>query len=112
MQKFEYRTPRYPVDLPVVFTLHESSIPGRCKEIGKEGMKVQLQQPVPPDTCGTVSIVYKDVALELRVCVAHAEAGYDGLKFLFESEKDRNAVERLVKLLSGPSGPQGPVLVR
>jgi hypothetical protein len=112
MQKFEYRTPRYPVDLPVVFTLHDSSIHGRCKEIGKEGMRVQLQQPVPPDTCGTVSIAYKDVSLELRVCVAHAAAGYDGLKFLFESEKDRNAVERLVALLSGPSGPPGPVLVR
>jgi len=112
MQKFEYRTPRYIVDLPVLFNLQNTSVPGRCREIGKEGMKVQFQEPVSADTCGTVCISYKDLSLELRVCVAHAGDGYKGLKFLFESEKDRIAVERLVTLLSGSAGQPGPVLVR
>jgi|HubBroStandDraft_1064217.scaffolds.fasta_scaffold67716_3 hypothetical protein len=112
MQKFEYRTPRYLVDLPVLFSLPNSNIQGRCKEISKEGMKVELQEPVSPETCGIVCIDYMDLSLELRVCVAHAGAGYDGLKFLFESERDRIGVERLVALLSGPTGQPGPVLVR
>jgi hypothetical protein len=112
MQKFEYRTPRYAVDLPVLLSLQNSSVPGRCKEISKEGMKVLLQQPVAPETCGTVSLSYLDLSLELRVSVAHAGPNYDGLKFLFESDKDRIAVERLVALLSGSTGPPGPVLVR
>jgi len=101
MQKFEYRTPRYIVDLPVFFRLREESIPGRCREISKEGMRIELQLPVAADTCGTVSLIYKDLSLELRVCVTHAEAEFKGLKFLFESDKDRNAVERLVALLAG-----------
>lgn len=112
MQKFEYRTPRYIVDLPVLFRLQDQSIPGRCREISKEGMRIELQHPIAADSCGTVSLIYRDLSLELRVCVTHVGAEFKGLKFLFESEKDRNAVERLVALLSGSSGPPGPVLVR
>jgi hypothetical protein len=102
MKRFEYRTPRFLVDLPILFTLPESSIAGRCIEIGKEGMKVELEQPVSLENCGTVSVTYQEVCLELRVSVAHSRADFYGLRFLFESDKDRTAVERLVALLSGP----------
>ncbi len=102
MQKFEYRTPRYLVDLPVVFRLQDASLPGRCREIGKEGMSIELQHPVAAETCGTVSLIYKDLSLELRVCVTHTGPETKGLKFLFDSDKDRSAVERLVALLAGP----------
>ncbi len=112
MQKFEYRTPRYLVDLPVLFRLQEASIPGRCREISKEGMRIELEHPVAAETCGTVSLSYKDLSLELRVCVTRTEAETKGLKFLFESDKDRNAVERLVALLAGSTGRPGPMLVR
>jgi len=112
MQKFEYRTPRYTVDLPVVFRLQDTTLPGRCREISTEGMRIELQQPLAAETRGTVSLVYKDLSLELRVCVTHAAAEAKGLKFLFESDKDRGAVERLVALLAGSSGHPGPVLVR
>lgn len=112
MQKFEYRTPRYLVDLPIVFHLRESSIGGRCMEIGKEGMRVQLERQIAVETCGTISITYKELTLELRCSVAHTGPDFDGLKFLFESDRDRSTVERLVALVSGPNGPLGPVLVR
>ncbi|MGA7342244.1 MAG: PilZ domain-containing protein [Terracidiphilus sp.] len=112
MQKFEYRTPRYLVDLPVLLTFEDARIAGRCREISKEGMRVEIGEPVLADACGTVSISYKDVSLEQRVCVAHCGTGWDGLKFLFESEKDRAQVERLVALLAGSEGQPGPVLVR
>jgi hypothetical protein len=112
MQKFEYRTPRYLVDLPVRFKLPNASVAGRCMEIGKEGMRVQLQEHVDTNTCGTVSIQYRDLALDLRVCVAHAGSDFKGLRFLFESDKDRAAVEHLVSLVAGNAGPSGPVLVR
>ena len=112
MQKFEYRTPRYTVDLPVVFKLEKSIVAGRCREIGKEGMKVAFQEPVSAGASGTICIAYKELSLELPASIAHAEADSKGLKFLFESDKDRIAVERLVMLLSGTAGPTGPTLVR
>lgn len=112
MQKFEYRTPRYLVDLPIRFKLEDTSLNGRCLEIGKEGMRVEFQEPVSANTCGVICIYYRDLAIELRVCVAHADGDFKGLKFLFESDKDRAAVERLVTLVSGNAGAAGPVLVR
>jgi hypothetical protein len=112
MQKFEYRTPRYLVDLPVLFQMQDVSIPGRCREISKEGMRIELQHPVAAETCGTISLAYKDHSMELRVRVTRSAAETKGLKFLFESDKDRSAVERLVALLAGSSGQPGPMLVR
>jgi hypothetical protein len=112
MQKFEYRTPRYTVDLPVLLILADSRIPGRCREISKEGMAVEFREPVAADSSGMVSVSYKNLALELRVCVAHNGKKADGLKFLFETDEDRGSVERLVALLAGSTGQPGPVLVR
>ena len=112
MQKFEYRTPRYQVDLPVLLLLERESIPGRCREISREGMRVELRQPVAPESCGSVSISYKELSLELPVCVMHSGPGHDGLKFVFDSEKDRSAIERLVALVAGTTGQAGPMLVR
>jgi len=112
MKKFEYRTPRFQADLPVQFRLQNTSMEGRCIEIGKEGMKVKLAQPVARDVSGTISLEFHGLAIELRASVAHCESDHYGLRFLFESEKDRSAVERLVSLLSASSGQPGPVLVR
>jgi hypothetical protein len=112
MQKFEYRTPRYTVDLPVLLILADARIAGRCREISKEGMAVEFPEPVGADSCGMVSVSYRNLALELRVCVAHSGKKADGLKFLFETDGDRASVERLVALLAGSTGQPGPVLVR
>jgi hypothetical protein len=112
MQKFEYRTPRYTVDLPVQLNLAGSRIAGRCREISREGMAVEFSEPVEVDSRGTVSISYKNLMLELRVCVAHNSKKADGLRFLFETDEDRSSVERLVALLAGSPGQHGPVLVR
>lgn len=112
MQKYEYRTPRYLVDLPIVLNLENSSIPGRCKEISKEGMRAELGHPVAADSSGTVSISYKGLALELPICVAHSGPGQEGFRFVLGSEEDKSAVERLVSLLAAATGQPGPVLVR
>lgn len=112
MQKFEYRTPRYQVDLPVLLILADARVSGRCRQISKEGMSVELQEPVAADASGTVSITYKNLALELRVEVTNSGKRGEGLKFLFDTDEDRSSVERLVALLAGSTGQPGPVLVR
>jgi len=112
MQKFEYRTPRYQVDLPVVLLVAEARIAGRCRELSKEGMTVEFREPLSADACGTVSVSYKNLALDLAVCVTHSGGAGDGLKFLFESEQDKSGVERLVALVADSKGQAGPMLVR
>ena len=112
MQKFEYRTPRYLVDLPVLLIVADARVPGRCRQISREGMSVELPEPLAADASGTVSIRYKNLALELRVEVTNSEKGVEGLKFLFDTDEDRSSVERLVALLAGGTGQPGPALVR
>lgn len=112
MKRFEYRTPRYPVDIPVLLILPDTSVSGRCKEISSEGMKVEFRQPVTRNCCGTLRIGHGGSFLEVRARVARVGAENDGVKFLFGSEKERKAFERLVTLTTAPTGQLGPVLVR
>jgi hypothetical protein len=111
-REFAYRTPRYTVDLPVHFEVQDSVIPGRCREIGDGGMKVKLTQPVPLKTRGTLSIRYKDIAVDLSVLVTYSESDVYGFKFHFESNADRKAVARLIAYFSDSNGENRPVLVR
>jgi hypothetical protein len=112
MLKFEYRSPRYPVDLPVALLLNdEESVAGRCMEISSEGMRVEFRRPVAHNSCGTLRIGRGDSFLEVRARVARIGDGTDGVKFLFASESQRKAMERLVALTATPTAQSGPVLV-
>lgn len=111
MQKFTYRVPRYQVDLPVQLTSGTSTLNGRCREISKDGMRVELGEPLPPDFSGMASLTYQNIALTLRVCVAHTGPERDGVKFVFDSQKERTAVARLVAVLAARTQGNGPTLV-
>jgi hypothetical protein len=112
MRKFDYRAPRFLVDLPIRLTFEDSMQDGRCSEISTEGMKVELRQPLSPDSCGMVRLSYKDFTLEVPVRVAHSGSSYDGVKFVYESDEQRDELIRLVTLLAGPKQNSGPVLLR
>ncbi len=111
MQKFTYRVPRYTVDLPVRLRLDGQSITGRCREISQEGMKLEAAQPLPPNFCGLISLSYQGVALDIQARLTHNDGQQDGLKFVFASETERDALGRLVSRLSTAPGQSGPVLV-
>jgi hypothetical protein len=104
MQKFEYRSPRFAVDLPVELAVEQSTLPGRCKDISSEGMRLELSCPLPPDACGTVFLSYRDRALQLSVRVAHTGTTHDGVEFVYKSDHEREAVARLIASLSTTTG--------
>lgn len=112
MQKFKYRAPRFLIDLPVRLTSDGTSIAGRCREISKDGMKLELPQPLPHDYTGTVSLCYQDVNLEIGVRIAHTGAHEDGVKFVFSSERERAAVASLVALLAAPASRSSLALIK
>jgi hypothetical protein len=74
-------------------------------------MRLELCQPLPPDACGTVSLTFQNQTLELNVQVAHAGATQDGMKFIYNSDSERNAVVRLLASLTLPNDRRRPVLV-
>ena len=112
MQKFEYRTPRFSVDFPVQFTVENSTLIGRCKEISQEGMTFEVRQPLTPGSSGAVSINYLDHTIEIQARVAHVTETHGGLEFLYESEMEKSAVAQLVVSLAASQSRQGPVLLR
>jgi len=67
MQKFDYRSPRYPVDLPVEFNAEHLTLKGRCRDISKEGMKLEFEAPLPPNARGVVTVIYQDRTIQFNV---------------------------------------------
>jgi PilZ domain len=109
MRKFNYRVPRFPVDLPVRLTFNTSIQVGRCTEISTEGMKMEVHEPLSPDSSGTVHLNYQGITLDVAVRVAHSSSSHEGLRFVFESDEQRDEVTRLVEILAAPPHRQGPV---
>jgi hypothetical protein len=109
MQKFEYRSPRIAVDLPVRLTVEQSTLSGRCRDISKEGMRLELRKPLPPDARGTVILGCHDTPLELSVRVTYSGKTHEGVEFIYNSDSEREAVARLVASLASPAS--GPRLV-
>ncbi len=112
MRKFDYRAPRFAVDLPVRLTLQDSTQPGRCREISTEGMKLELREPLSVDAAGAVHVTFQNVSFDLPVRVAHCGAGCDGVQFVYGSDEERDEVIRFIALVTAAPSRPGPVLLR
>lgn len=111
MQKFEYRTPRFSVDLPVKFIAENMIFTGRSRNIGKEGMTLDLAEAVQSGIVGTISVSYQGRFVEVHARVAHVEGTHTGLEFLPDSEADRAALAQFVESLATVPPRSGPVLL-
>jgi hypothetical protein len=112
MQKFEYRVPRFAADIPVRLTVGSTTLSGRCREIGKQGMTVEMDQPVERGVSGLLSLSYQGRAIEVRAHVAHADGQIVGLEFLFATEAERTAVAQVIAALSSAPKRPGPILIQ
>ena len=111
VRKFDYRSPRFAVDLKVRLTIQGPTLIARCIEISREGMRLELGQALPPDALGTVSLQYQDLVLDLNVRVAHVGKTQGGVEFLYRSDAEQKAVAHLIGSLEGSRKRPGPVLV-
>lgn len=112
MQKFTYRTPRFPVDLPIRLTVDENIFHVRCREISRDGMQLEVGQPLGLSTRGIAAITWESFALEIAVEVSHSTPSQEGVKFVFSSDRQRSDVAHLVAMLAAGRGPSGPRLVK
>jgi hypothetical protein len=112
MRKFDYRAPRFAVDLPVRLTLEESTQFGRCTEISTEGMKLEVNGPLTVDTPGAVHVAFQSISIDLPVRVAHCGSGCDGVQFVYGSDEERDEVLRFIALLAAAPRRPGPLLLR
>jgi hypothetical protein len=111
MRKFDYRAPRFAVDLPVRLTLEESTQFGRCTEISTEGMKLELGEAPSVNAAGAVHVTFQNVSLDLPVRVAHCGTGCDGVQFVYGADEERDEVIRFIALLAAAPRRPGPLLL-
>ena len=107
MQKFEYRAPRFAVDLQAQFTIEDLTVTTRCREISEGGMTLELTSLLPPDALGIVSVNYNGRNVELQARVVHAGTRHCGLEFIYESEDERRNMARFVEFLAVTQNPAG-----
>lgn len=68
-------------------------------------MRLEATEPLPAGAVGVIALKYGHISLEVPVCIMHTAGIQDGLRFEFESERQRAAVAELVGILgNGPSG--------
>jgi len=103
MQKFQYRSPRFAVDIPVEFLFDQSTLPGTCRNISTNGMKLELPMPMPLGACGTLMLSCQQRTLYIGVRVAYSSDTHEGVEFLYQSDSERHAVARLIASLALPT---------
>jgi hypothetical protein len=111
MRKFDYRVPRFPVNLPVRLTLEEETLVGRCREISTDGMKLELAESLKVDAAGAVHVTFRDVSLDLPIRVIRCGEGCDGVQFVYGSDEEKDEVIQFIALLADASHHPGPVLL-
>ena len=99
------------VDFPIQLAIEDSTFAGRCREISTDGMRMDIPEPGLPDGLGTVTMSFDGVSLEIGVRVTHAEPTVAGLKFIFSSDRQRKAVDRLVTLVAASAQLPGRLLL-
>jgi hypothetical protein len=112
MQRFEYRGPRFPVELPVELTTPSATLAARCTEISKEGLKLELAEAVPCGTLGVIYLCFQGRPMQFRVRAVHTGFKYCGWEFLLNSDAEQEAVASLVDSLAIPPARRGPVLIK
>jgi hypothetical protein len=111
MRKFDYRAPRFPVNLPVRLTLEDETLVGRCREISTDGMKLEMAEALRVDAAGAVQITFRNVSLDLPIRVIRCGEGCDGVQFVYGSDEEKDLVIQLISLLADASHHPGPSLV-
>jgi len=109
MQRFDYRSPRFSVDLPVEYTIEGPMTSARCVEISADGMTLETEQLLAEGASGTVRVRYRSRTLQLDVRVVHASDGVGGIAFVYKDEGERKAVAQLIVTLSESGGGAGTV---
>jgi PilZ domain len=112
MHRFEYRGPRYSVDLPVELTTPDATLAARCTEISKEGLKLELAEAVPCGSVGIVFVCYQGRPMRFRVRSIHTGGRYCGWEFLYNSDAEQDAVAGLVDAIAVPNTRRRPMLIK
>ena len=91
MRRFQYRAPRFPVDLPVYLTQGDSTQLTRCREFSVDGMKLDLMGASFPFSSGF--ILLGDGISSLKIPFRVGSRAIDSICVMFQSESTEESEE-------------------
>jgi hypothetical protein len=100
MRNFQYRAPRFPVDLPVYLTQGDSTQLTRCREISVDGMKLDLMGASFPSSSGLIQLGDGVSSLKIPFRVHSRASDSIGVMFQNEPGEQCEALCRFVASLS------------
>lgn len=102
MRKFRFRSPRFPVDIPIKVTRGGASRPGRCIEISADGMKFEGADLPDPQSSGSIQIDYEELSLVLPFRSVYTAAKFEVAEFVLKSAEQKRDVNLLISAISSP----------
>ena len=102
MHRFEYRNPRFSVDLPAQLCIANETLAGCCTDIGIKGMRLDLPSNVVPGCQGIVFLRYQNQTIELKARVARIGPMHCGLELVCDSRAEQSTVVHLLARLETP----------
>ncbi len=100
MRNFQYRAPRFPVDLPAYLTQGDSTQLTRCREISVDGMKLDLMGVSFPFSSGLIQLGDGICSLKIHFRVHSRTIDSIGVMFLNEPGEQSEALSRFIASLS------------
>jgi hypothetical protein len=100
MRRFQYRAPRFPVDLPVYLTEGGTTQLTRCREISVDGMKLDLMGASFPFSSGLIQLGNGISSLKIPFQVSSRAT--DSICVMFQNEPGEQfeALSRFIASLS------------
>jgi hypothetical protein len=102
MQRFEYRHPRFSVDLPAQFSIANETLAARCTDISVKGLRLHLLHAIAPGSRGTLTVRCQNQTIALNARVVRTSSEHSGLEFLCDSTAQQSSVAQLVASLTAP----------
>ena len=99
MRTFDFRSPRFSVDLPVHVIVGDRVQPARCTEICCGGMRLETAEPMSIDLRAIIQFAYRGVSFDIPARVVHHTGESQGVQFLCDTDLRRENVARLIGLL-------------
>lgn len=111
MRCLGYRDPRYATDFPVRLAIGSFVQAGRCRDVSVEGMFLETEELLAPNSIGKISFRYEDLSCDLCARVERVVPEGAGLRFLFTLDNQRSTIRQLLSRIVSPKPRAGISLV-
>lgn len=111
MKRFEYRQPRFSVDLAVQFSIAKNAHAARCTNISAKGLRLDLLKTVAPGCRCVLRLHRAGQTVALNARVVHTDGRHSGLEFLYDLPEEQTNLQQLLSVLTAPCPRRGLSLV-